>query len=213
MLAIGHDRLVSIDAETTGNRTPTPDFIAKQPKGWRPPGVIIEIGCVEILRDGNGWRKGATWHSYVQPDAPIRPDSMAVHGIKPATLRAAPRFVQIAETLRAFLGDAPLVAHAFRNEKSFLDYEFARAKLAQFGDDVFPVERFICTQEVFARLYPGAPKNLDTVCDRLWLDRSDRFDKHGALLDADLTADAFAELYRQDLEGVPTEGARVAAYG
>ena len=52
------DRLVAFDAETTGKRTPDAAFIRMQPFAWKPPGIIIEVGFVEILRDGTGWRKG-----------------------------------------------------------------------------------------------------------------------------------------------------------
>ena len=38
-----------------------------------PPGIIIEVGFVEMLRDGIGWRKGETWCSLVNPDGPIDP--------------------------------------------------------------------------------------------------------------------------------------------
>src|SRR5215831_7566018 len=65
------DRLVAFDAETTGKRTPDADFIRRQPLGWKPPGIIIEVGFVEMLRDGIGWRKGETWCSLVNPDGPI----------------------------------------------------------------------------------------------------------------------------------------------
>jgi hypothetical protein len=59
----GFDRLVAFDAETTGKRTPDAEFIRKQPFAWRAPGIIIEVGFVEMLRDGEGWHKGETWGS------------------------------------------------------------------------------------------------------------------------------------------------------
>jgi DNA polymerase III subunit epsilon len=69
----GFDRLVAFDAETTGKRTPDAGFIRKQPFAWRAPGVIIEVGFVEMLRSRDGWRKGETWVSVVNPDGPIDP--------------------------------------------------------------------------------------------------------------------------------------------
>ena len=50
----GFDRLVTFDAETTGKRTPDAECIRKQPFAWRPPGIIIEVGFVEMLREGDG---------------------------------------------------------------------------------------------------------------------------------------------------------------
>jgi hypothetical protein len=83
----GFDRLVAFDAETTGKRTPDADFIRKQPYAWRAPGIIIEVGLVEMLRDGEGWRKGETWSSRVNPDGPIDPEAIKVHGFGPPISR------------------------------------------------------------------------------------------------------------------------------
>jgi DNA polymerase-3 subunit epsilon len=193
----GRQRLVSIDAETTGHTVMTAEQVRRAPKGLRIPGVIIEIGCVELLRDGDSWRKGETWQTRVNPDGPISPASIKVHGIKPSELKGAPRFDAIVDAMLAFIGDCPLVAHAYRNEKQFLNYEMARSKRIAWDAEAFLDEHFICTQEIYAGLFPGAPKSLDAMTDRLWLDRSERFTFHGALLDADLTADAFVELLRQ----------------
>ena len=206
-------RLVAIDAETTGHRVMTAEQIRHAPKGLRPPGVIIEIGCVELLRGEDGWRKGETWQTRVNPEGPISPASIRVHGIKPAELKQAPRFDEIADALLAFVGDAYFVAHAYRNEKQFLDYEMARAKRIGWDDEAFAESRFICTQEIYAELFPGAPKSLDAMTDRLWLDRSDRFKFHGALLDADLTAEAFIELERRLRTGPPPDEPRSATLG
>ncbi len=190
----GRDRLVAIDIETTGRRLPSLQDIRKAPKGLRQPGIIIEIGCLEIIREGDGWRKARSWETRVNPDAPLHPDAIKVHGIKPADLKVAPRFPEVADALLAFLGEDLLVAHAYENEMDFLNYEFARCGRAAWGADTFSADRFICTKEMSHAVFPGASGSLDALCDRLWLDRSDRFAHHGALLDADLTADAFVKM-------------------
>ena len=87
----GFDRLVAFDAETTGKRTPDAEFIRKQPFAWRAPGIIIEVGFVELLRDGGRWRKGEMWRSRVNPDGPINPEAIKIHRIRPADLKNAPR--------------------------------------------------------------------------------------------------------------------------
>jgi len=184
------DRLVAFDAETTGKRTPDADFIRRQPFAWKPPGIIIEVGFVEMLRDGTGWRKGETWCSLVNPDGPIDPAAIKIHKIRPADLKAAPRFSAILPTVRDFIGDSPIVAHASENERDFLNYEFARAKVIEWGDSAYGEERYICTQILYEQIFPGATKSLTSMCDRLALDASERDDRHGALLDADMTADA-----------------------
>ncbi|HLN24548.1 MAG TPA: exonuclease domain-containing protein [Patescibacteria group bacterium] len=187
-------RLVSIDIETTGYPAATPAEAAKMPKGMRLPGLIIEIGCIELLRDGDSWTKGETWERRLNPDAPVNKASIAIHGIHPNSLRQSPRFNQIVEEFQAFLGDGPLLAHSAQNEINFLNYEFHRAKLATWEEWPFGEDRFICTQKMSHSFFPGASGSLDALCDRLWVDRSNRFEHHGALLDADLTADAFIKM-------------------
>lgn len=184
------DRLVAFDAETTGKRAPDVGFIHRQPLGWRAPGLVIEVGFLELRRDGDGWSKGETWRTLVNPDAPIDPAAIKIHGIRPADLKGAPRFAAILPRLREFVGEAPIVAHAYRNERDFLDYEFARAKAIAWGESAYTEDRFVCTQRLYAQLFPGASTSLTAVCDRLALDASVRDDRHGALLDAEMTADA-----------------------
>jgi DNA polymerase-3 subunit epsilon len=197
----GFDRLVAFDAETTGKRTPDADFIKKQPFAWKPPGIVIELGFVEILRDGAGWRKAKTWRTLVNPDGPIDPAAIAIHKIKPGDLKNAPRFPAVLAELKDFIGDAPIVAHAYKNERGFLDYEFARVKAIAWGESAYAEDRYICTQRLFAQLYPGATKSLTAMCDRLALDASERDQQHGALLDADMTADALILLERELKDG------------
>jgi DNA polymerase-3 subunit epsilon len=57
-------------------------------------------------------------------------------------------------------------------------------------------EQYICTQILYEQAFPGATKSLTAMCDRLALDASERDDRHGALLDADMTADALILLER-----------------
>lgn len=187
-------RLVVIDAETTGHRAPTAADVARMPKGMRVPGLIIQIGCVELLREGTGWATGRTWETLVNPDGPVKPDAMKVHGIHPPKLKSAPRFIEIRETLEAFLGDAPIVAHAARNEIDYLNHEMRRAKLVGWDESPYHEGRFLDTQVIGRDAFPGATQTLDSLLDRLWIDRSERFEHHGALLDAELTAEAFVKL-------------------
>ena len=130
----GFDRLVAFDAETTGKRTPDAEFIRKQPFAWRAPGIIIDVGFVEMLREGEGWRKGEAWSSRVNPDGPIDPEAIKIHRIRPADLKNAPRFPTILPKVKDFVGKSPIVAHAYKNERDFLDYEFARAKVIWWGE-------------------------------------------------------------------------------
>ena len=190
----GAGRLVAIDAETTGFRIPSPGEIRKVPKGLRLPGIVIEIGCVELRRDGGGWARGDTWQSRIQPNGPIAKASVAVHGISPAQLKDAPRFADVLDAFEAFIGQDVLVAHSAGNEIDFLNFEYARVGRCGFDEAIFSESDFVCTQELSREFFHGVPGSLDVLCDRLWIDRSDRFQHHGALLDAILTAEAFIKM-------------------
>lgn len=187
-------RMVAIDAETTGVRIPRAEEIKKMPKGMRLPGIIIEIGCVELLRDGDGWKTGEPWHRRIQPDGPIAKASVAVHGINPAALKDAPRFRDVLDDFEVFIGQDVLLAHSASNEIDFLNFEYARVGRCGFDEVIFSDNDFVCTQELSRQFFPGVPGSLDVLCDRLWIDRSDRFLHHGALLDAILTAEAFMKM-------------------
>jgi DNA polymerase III subunit epsilon len=150
-----------------------------------------------MLRDGEGWRKGETWGSRVNPDGLIDPDAIKIHGIRPADLKHAARFPTILPRVKELVGESPIVAHAYKNERDFLDYEFARAKAIQWAraptmrSDTFA--RRSCSHSFSLERV----KSLTSVCDRLVLDTSERDDRHGALLDAEITADALTLMKRQ----------------
>ncbi len=172
-------------------------FIRKQPLPWRAPGIIIEVGFVEMLREGEGWRKGETWSSRVNPVGQSTPKPSRSTGFGPPISRTLHGSRRSSRKVKDFVGKSPIVAHAYKNERDFLDYEFARAKVIKRGECAYAEERYICTQVLFAQLFPCASKSLTSMCDRLVLDSSERDDRHGALLDADMTADALILLERQ----------------
>ncbi len=150
-------RLVAIDIETTGRRTPRLEDIRKAPKGLRQPGVVIEIGCIEILRNGTEWTKGRTWETRVNPDAPIHPDSIKVHNIRPNDLKTAPRFPQIVETMLEFMGEDLLIAHAYENEMDFLNYEFARCGRIGWGRSFSPAAASSAPRKCRTSISPARP--------------------------------------------------------
>ena len=69
------------------------------------------------------------------------------------------------------------------------------------GRECHAEERYICTQAPFAQPFPGASKSLTSTYDRLVLDSSEGDDRYGALLDADMTADALILMEHQLKDG------------
>ena len=61
--------------------------------------------------------------------------------------------------MKAFIGDSPIVAHAYENERDFLNYEFARAKAIAWGDSAYPND----TQMLYAQLFRGASQSLTAM--------------------------------------------------
>jgi DNA polymerase-3 subunit epsilon len=72
-------------------------------------------------------------------------------------------------------------------------------------------ERAIDTVLIARKKFPGAPASLDALCKRFNIDLSDRV-KHGALLDARLTADVYLELIggRQSSFGLSADAPKTA---
>jgi DNA polymerase-3 subunit epsilon len=97
-------------------------------------------------------------------------------------------FSAMAEEFLAFIGDAPLVIH-----NASFDIKFINAELARVSHPPIPLSRAIDTIEIAKRKIPGARYSLDELCRRFGVDLTART-KHGALLDADLTAQIYLEL-------------------
>jgi DNA polymerase-3 subunit epsilon len=146
---------------------------------------LVEIGCVELV---NRMPSGQHFHRYVNPERDIPVDAFAVHGLSAEFLNDKPRFVEIAEELLAFLGDAPLVAHNAAFDLGFLNAELERAGKTSVGR-----ERLIDTLLLARRKHPAGPNRLDDLCARYSIDNSRRT-KHGALLDAEILAEVYLDL-------------------
>ena len=146
---------------------------------------VVEIGCVEIF---NSIPTGETFHVYLNPERAMPDDAFRVHGLASDFLADKPVFKTIAAALAAFLGDAVLVAHNAEFDIRFLNAEFARC-----GHSAIGMHRVQDTLAIARRRHPGAPASLDALCARYRIDATRRL-KHGALLDAELLAEVYAEL-------------------
>ena len=73
------------------------------------------------------------------------------------------------------------------------DLRFINAELAALGRAPIAAERVVDTLALARRKHPGAPNNLDALCDRYRIDRSRRI-RHGALLDAEILVEIYGEL-------------------
>lgn len=164
-------RQIVLDTETTG---------LEPQQGHR----IIEIGCVELV---DRRLTGNNFHQYLQPDRPIDPGAVEVHGITNEFLADKPRFGDVIDDLARYLGGAELIIHNAAFDVSFLDHE-----LRMSGRD-FSVNELCAVVDTLAlarRMHPGQRNSLDALCTRYAIDNSKR-EKHGALLDAEILADVY----------------------
>jgi DNA polymerase-3 subunit epsilon len=111
-----------------------------------------------------------------------------VHGLSSEFLSDKPVFAEVADEIRAYLGDDKLIIHNASFDMGFLNAEFKKI-----GGKELPMEQAIDTVALARRKYPGAPASLDALCRRFEIDNSQRT-LHGALLDAELLAEVYLEL-------------------
>ena len=163
---------------------------------------IVEVGCVELL---DHFPTGRTLQFYLNPERDVPIESQRVHGLSGEFLADKPLFAQVVEEFLEFLGDAPLVIH-----NASFDIKFINAELKRTGHKPIPLARAIDTIEIAKRKFPGARYSLDELCKRFGIDLSVRT-KHGALLDAQLTAEVYLELIGGRQRGLMLAPVEIAA--
>jgi DNA polymerase III subunit epsilon len=182
-------REIVFDTETTG---------FEPSEGHR----IVEIGCVELM---DHFPTGRTLQFYLNPERDVPIESQRVHGLSAEFLADKALFAHVAEEFLEFLGDAPLVIH-----NASFDIKFINAELKRIGKGAIPLARAIDTIEIAKRRFPGARYSLDELCRRFGVDLSVRT-KHGALLDAQLTAEIYLELIGGRQKGLMLAPVEIAA--
>lgn len=146
---------------------------------------VIELGCVELI---DHLPSGETFHAYLNPERDVPMESQRVHGLSDEFLADKPIFAEIVDPFLDFLGDAPLVIH-----NASFDIKFINAELGRITRPPIPLARAIDTIEIAKAKLPGVRYSLDELCKRFGIDLTART-KHGALLDAELTARLYLEL-------------------
>lgn len=164
-------RQIVLDTETTG---------LEHSQGHR----LIEIGCVELI---NRKLTGRHFHCYVNPEREIDAGAIEVHGITNEMLVDKPLFAQIVNELIDFVRDAELIIHNAPFDLGFLNSEL---KLLGRSERIEQLCGVIDTLVMARQRHPGQKNNLDALCQRYFVDNSQR-ELHGALLDAEILADVY----------------------
>lgn len=165
-------REIVFDTETTG---------FEPGEGHR----IVEIGLVELM---DHFPTGRSKQFYLNPEREVPVESQRIHGLSTEFLSGKPLFAEVVDEFLEFVGDAVLVIH-----NASFDMKFINAELARVGRTPLSFARTLDTIEIAKRKIPGARYSLDELCRRFNIDLSLR-EKHGALLDAELTAQVYLEL-------------------
>ncbi len=168
-------RQIILDTETTGLE-------------WKKANRVVEIGCVELVERRP---TGRTFQRYLNPGREFEPGAQEVTGLTLEFLADKPRFGEVADAFLAFIDGAELVIHNAPFDLGFLDYELSllERKYAPLRDRA----RVLDSLELARQRYPGQRNSLDALCKRLGIDNSHR-QLHGALLDAQLLAEAYLAL-------------------
>lgn len=165
-------RQIVLDTETTG---------LDPAEGHR----IIEIGCVELM---NRRRTNNDYQVYCNPEREIDEGALGVHGITNEFLADKPRFVEIAREFLAYVRDAELIIHNADFDTNFLNHELKRIgpELGVITDHCEVVD----TLRMARQAHPGQRNDLDSLCQRYYIDNTQRT-LHGAVLDAEILADVY----------------------
>ena len=182
-------REIVFDTETTG---------FEPGEGHR----IVEIGLVELL---DHYPTGRSKQFYLNPEREVPIETQRIHGLSTEFLSDKPLFAQVAEDFLEFIGDAVLVIH-----NASFDMKFINAELTRVGKPPLSMARTVDTIEIAKRKIPGARYSLDELCKRFNIDLSAR-EKHGALLDAELTAQVYLELVGGRQRGLALAPVEIAA--
>ncbi len=186
------ERQIVLDTETTG---------LDPAQGHR----VIEIGCIELVNRRPTERR---FHTYLQPDRAIDAEAVRVHGITNDFLADKPRFPDIADPFLDFVRDAELIIHNAPFDLGFLNDE-----LRLCGRGQIALERLCAVEDTLQlarQRHPGQRNSLDALCKRYNIDNSQRA-LHGALLDAEILADVYLAMTRQQSSMFEGESSSPAA--
>jgi hypothetical protein len=71
---------------------------------------VVVVACLELF---DRIPSGRTYHQYINPERDVPKNVSKIIGLSTKSLLDCPKFESIAEELTTFLGDSPLVTHAF----------------------------------------------------------------------------------------------------
>ena len=116
------DEFVALDLETTGLSVESD--------------LIIEVGATRFDRSGCY----ENYRTFVNPGRSIPIEVQELTGISNADIANAPRFSEVRDEVRAFIGDLPIVGQNIAFDIAFLDAERVRSHVSNDGGPPEPGE-------------------------------------------------------------------------
>ena len=149
---------------------------------------VIEIACIEIE---DHIPTGEKFHVFLNPEMEISQGAYDTHGISKEFLKDKPKFNDVAKDFIKFIDGKKLVIHNAEFDLAFLNKE-----LKEVGEKQISKDSIVDTLNVAREKFPGAQNSLDALCKRFKIDNSRR-QKHSALLDCELLAKVYIELFEK----------------
>ena len=169
-------RQIVVDTETTG---------LDPALGHR----VIEIAAVELINRRVTDRR---FHAYVNPERDSDEAALQIHGLTREFLQDKPKFAEIADGFLEFVRGAEILMHNAAFDIAFVNHELALLKRDEIGSCCAGI---VDTLKLAREMHPGKRNALDSLCERYQIDHSART-LHGALLDAQLLAEAYLAMTR-----------------
>ncbi len=144
---------------------------------------IIQVGAARIVN--NRLLRQETFNQLVDPERPLRPEGIPIHGITEDMVRGQPTIDIVLPSFHQFCEDTVLIAH-----NAAFDMRFLQLKEERVG--VHFAQPVLDTLLLSAVVHPNQESHkLDTIAERLGVSIETR---HNALEDALATGDVFLKL-------------------
>ena len=185
---VGLNQAVIVDVETTG----------LDPQKDRIVSVAMIRACFADLENEKNQLSGENMDFLINPQCSIPKSASRIHGIRDDNVANERPFYEVAQDLRDFIGDCPIVGHNVSFDKRFLNAEFKRS-----GVKTLSRNKSFCTMRRFQDFNNGLRKgsNLDNAATALGIPRR-KSSVHSVVEDAHITLQIASFFYMTD-NGIP----------